>query len=95
MQRRTFLAGSTSALALTVIGCGGSAPNCESPPGLTDAQRTQRTAQHYRERAGDRTRNCETCNFFPANSASACGECTLGLGAVNPNGVCDGFVARA
>lgn len=95
MQRRMFLAGSTSVIALTVIGCGSSAPNCESPEGLTDAHRTQRTAQHYRERAGDRTRNCATCNFFTAAGENACGDCTLGLGPVNPDGVCDGFVARA
>jgi hypothetical protein len=95
MQRRTFLRGSTTVLALTVIGCGSSAPNCEAPPGLTAAQTTQRTALHYRERAGDRTRNCVTCNFFTAAGENACGNCTLGLGSVNPNGVCDGFAARA
>lgn len=95
MRRRTFLSGSSTVLALTVIGCGSSGPNCENPPGLTEAQRTQRTTLHYRERSGDRARNCAGCNFFTAAGENACGECTLNMGLVNPDGVCDSFVARA
>lgn len=97
MRRRVFLHTATVGSAVLVLAaCGGSSePDCESPAGLTDAQRTQRTALHYRDRANDRARNCSTCNFYTAGAANACGSCSLGLGAVSPAGVCDGFAARA
>ena len=95
MRRRRFLQ-TLSATALALGACGGaSEPDCTAPPGLTDAERTQRTALHYRDRAGDRVRNCAGCNFYTAASTTACGACSLGLGAVSPAGVCDGFAARA
>lgn len=97
MRRRIFLHTATATAAALALGaCGGPAePSCESPEGLTDDQRAQRATLHYRDRANDRARNCGTCNFFTAGAAGTCGSCSLGLGAVSPAGVCDGFAARA
>ena len=97
MRRRRVLETLTATGTVFALGaCGGpTEPVCTAPPGLGDAERAQRTALHYRDRAGDRVRNCAGCNFYTAASPSACGACSLGLGAVSPAGVCDGFAARA
>jgi hypothetical protein len=97
MRRRCFLQTLTASGAVLALGgCGGAGdPDCSAPPGLGEAERAQRSALHYRDRAGDRVRNCAGCNFYTAASAPACGACSLGLGAVSPAGVCDGFAARA
>lgn len=102
--RRDFLK-KGAGLSLVVIGapavlaaCGkeDEGPNCMNPPGLTPAQRTQRTSLNYVEKAADPARRCDACTFYtlPA-SAGECGGCTLGLGPVNPAGSCNSFAPKS
>lgn len=101
LTRRALL--ERSALGLVVLGagaglgaCGGGGPDCSNPPGLTDAQRQQRQALSYVERSPNPSQRCELCNFFTAPAqAGSCGNCTLNLGPVNPQGYCSSFVARS
>lgn len=97
VTRRGALIGLAVLVPVAALGCGGSSgPDCAQPAGLTPAEQQQRTTMHYRDRSGDQVRNCRGCSFYTAAaSADACGGCTLGLGAVSPEGVCDGFAARS
>jgi hypothetical protein len=74
--------------------CGGGV-DCSMPPGLTDEQRAQRRTLAYVERSPNAQQRCELCNFFTSAGADACGQCTLNLGPVNPQGYCSSFVVRS
>ena len=96
LHRGTALGGST-ALAATFLGCGGS----EEPAGftcttgLTPQQTSMRQAMSYTDTGTDATKLCKDCNFFPNPApTTACGECTLQLGAVHPMGTCTSFAPR-
>lgn len=103
-SRRVFLARGGVAVGLATVApsilaaCGGgeeAGPNCVSPPGLTAEERTKRTQLNYVEASPDPARKCSACTFFTAGeSPTACGPCSLGLGAVNPEGTCDSFAPR-
>jgi hypothetical protein len=102
MSRRVFLhRGSAliggAALATTFLGCGGS----EEPAGftcttgLTAQQTSMRQAMAYTDTGTDPAKLCKDCNFFPDPApTTACGDCTLQLGAVHPMGSCTSFAAR-
>ncbi|MCA9578897.1 MAG: hypothetical protein R3B40_03570 [Polyangiales bacterium] len=102
MSRRVFLHRGTAliggtALAATFLGCGGS----EEPAGfacstgLNPTQTNLRSSMSYTDTGADPAKLCKDCNFFPANApTTACGDCSLGLGAVHPMGSCTSFVAR-
>lgn len=101
MSRRVFLHRGTAliggaALATSLIGCGGSEPEgftCTT--GLTPDQTTMRQNLSYVDMGADPAKLCKDCNFFPANAPlTACGNCTLNLGAVHPLGSCNSFSAR-
>jgi hypothetical protein len=95
LTRRTMLVVIGATAGLAACG-GGGAADCESPPGLTDEQRTQRRNLAYVDRTPSPSQRCEVCNFFTAPAQeNACGGCTLNLGAVSPQGYCSSFVARA
>ncbi|MBK8406947.1 MAG: hypothetical protein IPL19_03065 [Sandaracinaceae bacterium] len=101
MSRRVFLHRGTAliggaALATTFLGCGGSEPEgfvCTT--GLTPQQTQMRQTMSYTDMGADATKLCKDCNFFPAGAPlTACGECTLQLGAVHPLGTCTSFAPR-
>lgn len=81
--------------ALTACGGGEEAKNCVSPPGLTADERTKRTQFQYLEASPDPTKKCVDCAFYVTPAAGEfCGPCTLGLGAVNPEGTCISFAPK-
>ena len=101
MSRRVFLHRGTAliggaALATSLIGCGSSEPEgftCTT--GLTPQQTQMRQTMSYTDTGADPAKLCKDCNFFPAAAPlTACGECTLQLGAVHPMGSCTSFAAR-
>ncbi len=102
--RRVFLARGGVAVGLAAVAptilaaCGKEEEglNCASPPGMTPDERAKRGQFNYLEAAADPARKCSACTFFSAGAqaTNACGPCTLGLGAVNPNGTCDSFAPR-
>lgn len=101
MTRRVFLhrgaalvGGAT--LASSLVACGGSEPEGFTCSTGLNAQQTQmRQTMSYTDTGMDATKLCKDCNFFPAGAPiTACGECSLGLGAVHPLGTCTSFVAR-
>jgi len=101
MSRRVFLHRGAAlvggvTLASSLIACGGDDPpalTCTS--GLTPQQTQMRQTMSYTDMGADATKLCKDCNFFPAGAPlTACGECTLQLGAVHPLGSCTSFAAR-
>jgi hypothetical protein len=101
-SRRDFLKRGAG-ISLVVLGApavfaackGDEGPSCLNPPGLTPAQRTQRTSLTYVEKAADPQRRCDLCTFYTdPTSPGECGGCTLGLGPVNPGGSCNSFAPK-
>ncbi len=85
---------SGSALA---IGCGAAEPpalRCDDVTGLSPSDADFRRGQGYVERSTRPGRTCDSCNFYQAGAASACGECTLIRGPINPAGYCNLWVQR-
>jgi hypothetical protein len=98
LHRGAALVG-TTALAASFVACGGS--ESEAPAGftctdgVTPQQTSLRTAMAYTDTSADPAKLCRDCNFFPnPPPTSACGECTLQLGAVHPMGTCTSFAPR-
>lgn len=82
--------------APSLVACGGGELSCENPEGITQEQRTQRTALSYVDHSPNASQRCEVCNFYTAPAqAGSCGGCSLNVGPVNPAGYCASFVARA
>jgi hypothetical protein len=95
LERGTVLSLVVLGASAGLVGCGAEL-DCTNPPGLTDAQRQQRRALSYADRAPNPSQRCEVCNFYTApEAAGQCGGCSLNLGAVNPQGYCSSFVARS
>lgn len=96
--RRAFVRrGALTVLAVVVApsaltACGG---GVDCTVGVTPDQLAARTAAHYLENGHNASRNCAICTFFTAGAPGACGPCTLNMGSVNPEGVCDRFAERA
>src|SRR6478735_5489817 len=100
MLTRRELIGRGAVLGLVVIGgaealegCGGGELLCTS---ATAEQMTQRTALGYVEKSPDPNKVCSKCNFWGGGTnVTACGNCTLNMGNVNPGGSCNSFSPKA
>jgi hypothetical protein len=90
----TLLAAS-GGVALVGCGGGGDTLRCDDVSGLSAADADFRRGQGYVERSTRPGRACDTCNFYTAGAPSACGECTLIHGPINPAGYCNLWVQRA
>jgi hypothetical protein len=75
-----------------LVACGSSGPDCGEP---SAEEQTARAAANYLEHTTSAARNCAACTFFTAGGPDACGTCSMNLGHVSPQAVCDRFAARA
>jgi hypothetical protein len=87
----TFLAVLVGPAALE--SCGGGHVDCTA--GATADQQSARAAAHYLDDAHNTRRNCDICRYFTPVGANQCGPCSLNMGNVSPQGVCDRFEERA
>jgi hypothetical protein len=95
--RGSAAVGLASLIPLSALtACGGEeAKSCAAPPGLTPDERTKRSQFQYLEASADSTKKCSACTFYtPPAAGEFCGPCTLGLGAVNPEGTCISFAPK-
>jgi len=103
-SRRDFLR-KTAGFGLVVVGApaflsacgkGDEGPNCLNPPGLTPAQRQQRTALAYVEKVADQSRRCDVCTFYTdPTAAGQCDGSTRGFSPARPIGSCNSFAPKS
>ena len=75
-----------------LVACGSAGPACTE---ASVDERAARAAAHYLDHTTSGARNCTNCTFFTSGGPDACGTCSMSLGQVSPDGVCDRFAARA
>jgi hypothetical protein len=97
---RRELIGKGIVLGLVVVGASKTLEGCGGPEELvcsnaTPDQLTQRTALGYVEHGSDPNKHCSKCNFWGGGTnLTACGNCQLNLGNVNPTGSCNSFAPK-
>ena len=92
---RLLAAAPLMATALSACGKKTEPDRCDNLAGLSDGEKTARTALQYTDRSPEAAKHCKVCNYFTAASDPAsCGGCTLVKGPIHPNGYCTAFAAK-
>lgn len=69
--------------------------SCQDVSGLSEAEKTSRSALQYTDKAPSPDKHCDLCNFWqPAPDPSQCGGCTLVKGPIHPKGYCTAFAPK-
>lgn len=85
------------AVAGTLAACGKKTEpdSCSDVNGLSDAEKSARSALQYADRSPQANKRCEICALYqPASEASQCGGCQIVKGPIHPKGYCTAFVAK-
>ena len=69
--------------------------SCTDLAGLSDADKTSRSALQYTDRSPQPDKQCEKCNFWrPPTDPAQCGSCQLVKGPIHPKGYCTAFAPK-
>ena len=95
LLKRAYAFGAAVAGVSVLSACGGEEAggglDCSAAEGQAQ---TMRTSLQYVEASTTADQNCINCNFFQGANATACGNSSLNLGNVNPNGWCSSWAAK-
>ena len=69
---------------------------CEDLAGLSDADKSTRTAMKYVGKSAKAEQNCANCALYlPPKDGGACGACSVVKGPINPAGWCSVWAKKA
>src|ERR1700733_12292710 len=91
--RRTLQVSMAGTLIVVSVCQKGKVSICADPANLSDAEISLRESLHYTEESTHSDQACAKCGFFEGAGTSACGNCRLLKGPVNPRGRCDSWSA--
>lgn len=94
LSRRVVLTVLVSLPVVSLVACGGGAPEAITCGGVSGEQQTARTTLQYVAIGPDPARHCSNCQLY-TGTATACGSCQVLPGEISPQGSCLSFVQRA
>ncbi len=99
-RRALQVLGATSVFSTVLAACGGggkSEPDsCSDVSGLSEADKTSRSALQYVDKSPQADKLCKNCQLFqPAPEPSQCGGCQVVKGPIHPNGYCTAWAQKA
>lgn len=84
-----------AASVLSACGKKNEPDSCNDVSGLSDAEKTARSALQYTDKSPHPDKRCELCNLYqPPGDPSQCGSCQVVKGPIHPKGYCTAFVAK-
>lgn len=69
--------------------------SCTDVSGLSEAEKTARSALQYTDKGTNASQVCEGCmHYRPGAAAGQCGTCAIVKGPIHPKGYCTAWVAK-
>lgn len=92
---KLLVLGPVAATVLPACGKKTEPDSCQDLGGLGDADKATRTTLQYTDRAPDKERQCERCQYWqPPSDPAQCGACQLVKGPIHPHGFCTAYLKK-
>lgn len=93
---RLFAAAPVAATVLSACGKKDVPDSCTDVSGLSESEKTGRSALQYTDKSPHPDKHCDSCNFWqPPSEPSKCGGCQLVRGPIHPKGYCTAYAPKA
>jgi hypothetical protein len=93
---RLFVVAPVAASVISACGKKNEPDSCQDVSGLSESEKTGRSAMQYTDKTPQNDKRCEICNFWqPPSDPAQCGGCQLVKGPIHPKGYCTAFAPKA